>query len=349
MCTGLIRAYKDEANYEQGTRLKDIAIVTEFMYSVERLRQRTMTEEYLVGFVGLGNVGKSTILNSLFGVAVAPRKNKPMTALCVEYRYGDQWLIEIRYKNTFRTVTRNCSGPEDLLDCVEEYATENGSHVDDPIQSVKVWIPSELLSKGLVIADTPGFGAVHDHHTDRNHEEILLNYIPRFKNIYWVINKDQGITAKEHEFYKTYLKDQCDNLVVTACEDLEEDDRERFKAHYNKKLGLHFMKCDFVSGKRGWSARVSGNTDELQESGICSLHDQLSNLGDMEERNSILLNELVDRINEFSSYFQNSETKAVLEWPTTALERMIYAAKPISFDRDGMQVNLADYIGQRFK
>ena len=55
-------------------------------------------QEPVVAFVGLTNVGKSTLLSALFGAKVAPARNRPWSSVPVEYRYSDKYEI-IRFRS----------------------------------------------------------------------------------------------------------------------------------------------------------------------------------------------------------------------------------------------------------
>ena len=50
--------------------------------------QRADQDPFVICLVGLTNVGKSTLLEALLGVPVAPRKNGPATAVRVDYAYA---------------------------------------------------------------------------------------------------------------------------------------------------------------------------------------------------------------------------------------------------------------------
>ena len=91
--------------------------------------------------------------------------------------------------------------------------------VTDPSRQctrVVVELDHELLSHGLVLADTPGFGAAQlGEHTD-SHEQAVLAYLQEtVSQVFWVVLGEQGIGQREREFYDRFLRDLCDDIIVT--------------------------------------------------------------------------------------------------------------------------------------
>ena len=72
-------------------------------------------QEPVVAFVGLTNVGKSTLLSALFGAKGAPARNRPWSSVPVEYRYSDKYEINAEFSNTIDTAAVAIEGINPVL------------------------------------------------------------------------------------------------------------------------------------------------------------------------------------------------------------------------------------------
>lgn len=209
---------------------------------VQRVRER-----YVVAIVGLSNVGKSTLINALLGQELAPRRNGPCTSSPVEFAAGTHLRVTAYLPGDFRPHAQTAASADELRHVLNE-------HVDRPVADpsrqctrVVVELDHELLSHGLVLADTPGFGAAQlGEHTD-SHEQAVLAYLQEsVSQVFWVVLGEQGIGQRERDFYDRFLRDLCDDIIVTRADDWDERDRQRFRQRYRPVLAhpaptFHFV------------------------------------------------------------------------------------------------------------
>lgn len=239
---------------EQSTRAI-LAVLKEFRTMLNGVRNRVIaaSEQYVVAFVGAGNVGKSTLLNRLFGADLAPRRNGPCTACPVEFRFGDEFCASVEFMQSLRKPIYRCDCVEDIHRRLSELADSDGAQSSESIRRVCVTAPLPLLrNNGLVIADTPGFGAAQMPGAEGAHEKALKRYLERdVAQVFWIVLAEQGITKREIEFQKNVFGTRCNDIVVTGCEDYESRDRERFRKRFTSFFDTVPPTFHFVSGRTG--------------------------------------------------------------------------------------------------
>jgi GTP-binding protein EngB required for normal cell division len=231
-----------------------------------RVRLEAASTSVSVAFVGLTNVGKSTLINALFGVELAPRKNGPCTPIAIEYRYGDDFTMRVLPTDGGEVLPFHTPG-EILATLSEKLPTIRWFAPDLPPR-IKIGAPLELLKSGMTLIDTPGFGAAQ---TDDgpSHDLALKAFLVRSRaSVVWVVNGQQGITAAEKRFHDQHLADLCDHVAVTSCEDWEQRDRERFTKRFGEAMGRRGLSFHFVSGVEGLRAKQKGDQALLARSGV---------------------------------------------------------------------------------
>jgi len=271
------------------------------------LHQRCLrsSADYKVAVVGLGNVGKSNLLNALFGMKIAPVSNAPCTANIVEFHHGDEFRLMAEARE--RLLPRHWTFPQSggLHDQLCQMVSHNEGG-DRGWTRIEVTLPAEILSDGLILADTPGFGAAGDEGLQDN--ETIAHFLKNdVAQVFWVVMADQGIGRQELGFYQQYLVDRCDDLIVTNAEDWQHEDRTRWKQRFAPKL-RRSLQIHFVEGKNARLAWERQDAAGWEASGAADVCERIKNLKHFDGRiegvasNLDILGEIVSRrIREMNS------------------------------------------------
>lgn len=255
--------------------------------------------EPVIAFVGLTNVGKSTLLSALFGAKVAPARNRPWSSVPVEYRYSERYEINAEFTDTIDTATDTFDSADQMLEAIERYAT---AQCDANTRILYAKMPSELLQEGLTITDTPGFGAATTAEGDV-HGDSLLQYLPSADYIFWVIKSLQGVTKVELDFYNNFLKERCEDVVVNCYDEYSAEERKEFIRVNEAPLSNRF-RWHFIDARGALRAKTNSNNSLLQTSGMLDFEKYILSLSPTEKRIEHLNNSLVklfDDIRRFKS------------------------------------------------
>jgi GTP-binding protein EngB required for normal cell division len=300
------------------------------------IKRQIHAKPFLAGFIGLGKVGKSTLLNALFGMEVAPRKNRPMTSAPVEYSYGRRFELCVEYSDTIRRSEEVCGTAEALLDSIEKYATEEGSRATNKITRVAARIPSDILSEGLIIADTPGFGAAQVGNVATSHESILVNFLPRIHQLFWVVNCRQSIGEREAAFYSKYLiKGSCVDIIVTRSDNITSAEKEAFIMFHEKKLNLRWMNYYFLSGKQAFQGKRDHDDEAVKRSGIEDFETRLRQMASPGTREGYLVKDILQFTKDYGFWLRGARERVKprkIRWPENRWDAVVRHAQSIYLD-----------------
>ncbi len=167
------------------TQLASDVGATEIADDAHVLAARINEGLFYVACVGQFKRGKSTLLNAVMGRPLLPTGVVPVTTVITIVRYGP----------AVRAVVHFDDGHEEPVDpatiaeyIAEERNPENGKHV----RVVEVEAPSDLLSSGMCLVDTPGLGSVFQQNT-----ETTRAFLPHIDAALLVLGADPPISGEE--------------------------------------------------------------------------------------------------------------------------------------------------------
>lgn len=248
----LLLFLQESAEYQTDLRVRQRFFVAGQTAATIGRRLQLARDRCVVAIVGQSNVGKSTLVNALLGIDLAPRRNGPCTAIPVEFVYARGAKLVVKYRGLFDQRHIPCRGIAQLRQELYELADDASDQAGQQLEKVVVELPHRLLQRGLVLADTPGFGAVQLDTAAGDHEQALREYlVNNVAQLYWVTLAEQSIGNRELQFYQLQLADLCRDLVVTGCDDWSDADQARFHRKHVKLFGHTPPMFHFVSGKEG--------------------------------------------------------------------------------------------------
>lgn len=289
------------------------AIFNDAQLNVLLLRRQLKinSNRFIVGLVGMTNVGKSTLLNALLGAEIAPRRNGPCTAVPIEFEYGERLNIRVYFAQQLNRPVWEFENIEQVYERLSTLADDSGALQSESIQKIVVECPNHILRSGIVLGDTPGFGAAQLEGAEGSHELALKEYLHNnVSRVFWVVRADQCIGATEKNFHDNYFRDICSDVIVTGSEGWEPKEQEQFRKKYMKDLNKPLLKFHFVSGKLGMKARAEQNEGLYIKSGIKSLEKELLQLdSDCRNRQLMIFKSLCTLCNDIAYWLKNYELK----------------------------------------
>lgn len=275
-----------------------------------RRRLELSNSRYVVAMVGLSNVGKSTLLNALLGSDLAPRRNGPCTAAPIEFTCGSDYRVTAYYRHQLRRPVWNCDHVGMIHERLSALADDSGAEASCLLDKVVVEAPHPLLAGGLIIADTPGFGAAQPADAQGSHEAALRNYLKDdVAQVFWVVLAEQGIGKREKSFHDELFAKVCDDVVVTGCEAWSREDRDRFKQRYARCFEHRMPTFHFASGLAGITARTANDQQALETAGITLLENRIRQLANSDERSSAIESSLLQLADDLGRWMREYGTR----------------------------------------
>lgn len=211
----------------------EIASLNEEELALNSIHSRLSAGELHVAIIGQFNRGKSTFINNLLEIDLLPVSVLPLTAIPTEIRYGSEHKLVIQFEDS----AEEFSTKSEIQDALISYVTEKENPENEKgVIAVKLTAPSDLLSHGTTIIDTPGFGSTHIHNTkatlsilkecdaaffllsaDLPITQMELNFIrqiaPQVTRLFFIYNKTDLLSKNELETTTNFIQDTIQNQI----------------------------------------------------------------------------------------------------------------------------------------
>jgi len=276
----------------QMSRLCGQLELEECQRTIEASRHKLTSHKFSVGIMGEFKRGKSTVINALLGREIMPADILPCSATMNRVTYDLQPHAQV-IKNDGSVIEVPV---DEIADYVTKTNDENAKRAEMVDEAI-VYYPCQFCQNGVDIVDTPGLN--DDERMDKISEEI----IPKLDAVIMVIVPGAPFSKSEAEFVRNklmgsdlgrlmFLVNKIDTIRPKERERAVEDIKKRIQtavldkmseiygaesgeyADAKAKIGnIHIFP---ISAANALDARIDGDSELLEESGIKEFEDALT-------------------------------------------------------------------------
>jgi ribosome biogenesis GTPase A len=199
------------------------------------LRHRLAIERFQLAVLGQFKRGKSTVLNALLGKSVLPIGVVPVTAIPTFLEPATDLKTRVTYLSG-KAEEFDAKSTELLREKLTVFVTEEANPRNAlNVARVDVFLPAELLERGVILIDTPGVGSTHQHQT-----AMADAVLPECDAALFVVSADPPITEVEIE-YLARIRQTVARLIVVLnkIDAIEPHDREKAATFLRNSLVAH--------------------------------------------------------------------------------------------------------------
>ncbi|MGD8981240.1 MAG: dynamin family protein [Desulfobacterales bacterium] len=241
------------------------------------LKDRLMDGRFHLAVLGQFKRGKSTLLNALISEPILPVSVVPLTSVPTFIHFGSASMIRVRYGDNRSVEEFSGASTSDRTDFLVKYVTEEGNPKNKlGVTEVEVVLPAPILSKGVVLIDTPGIGSTYRHNT-----QATLNFLQQCDAALFLISADPPITDVELDFLRQ-VRQKIPRLffILNKVDYLNAKERDQVLAFFREILAEHLdIEKDIpvfsISARKGLEAKVKQNKEQWIESGVAELETYL--------------------------------------------------------------------------
>lgn len=175
---------------EQLYRLSEGWIDEALLRELNAFRQKALEQRFYLVMVGSFKRGKSSLINAMLGVDLAPVAVVPLTAIITLFEYADEAFAEVHFTH---------ESPQRItLNEIAEYVTEEKNPQNiKRVSYVRIGYPAGLLRE-VSIVDTPGVGSAFEHNT-----QTTLSFVPKIDAALFVCSADTPVSRADLELLQT--------------------------------------------------------------------------------------------------------------------------------------------------
>jgi GTP-binding protein EngB required for normal cell division len=271
---GQLRDY-DRLKLELASLVRRMFVLIDGQAEPERHRRcqsllaQLAEDRFTLAVVGQFNRGKSSLMNAILGMDRLPVGVVPLTSVITKVSYGNPERVLIHFMGSSLS-------SEIRLEELPEYVTETGNPANKKrIAAAEVQLPSEFLRRGLFFVDTPGVGSVIAANTATTEQ-----FLPEADAVIFITSFDSPLGREELEFLSKVREHVRKVFFVVNKLDLVSPAQRDQVLTFTRNLlrqeaGLPDVRLFPVSALLGLKAKLSGSAQELTESGMPALEENL--------------------------------------------------------------------------
>lgn len=284
----ILDKYNEVAKY-----LEEDSIVNE----IESMKESINEKKFLLSFIGQFSAGKSKLINNIVGQDILPVHITETTQVVTFIKYSQISYGTIFYKD----LTEREVEIEEIKEIWQGKINEDTKN----IKYIEVFVNSDLLKAGIIIADTPGVNTII-----KEHEDITNNVLKASEEVLYVISKPliEVDTNFIRQILKMGLKVSCVRTFMDKIKISEESPEETIlkdREDINVKFNESNISIYHVSNEE--NNQWYDNIGEIKKYLLEELSEDVEkNIAiSCKNRLQIISNVLIDKLNRRKLFLEN--------------------------------------------
>lgn len=289
--SGPLRDY-ERAKFELADILRAISITSTRLLGkttdsalqeqIRTLFTRLAEDRFVLLVAGRFSRGKTTLMNAILGTDRLPTGLLPLTSVITSVAYGSAERVQIEYETG--GIPQNVQ-MEDLAD----YITERGNPGNSRrIRRAQVELPSEILRRGFHFVDSPGLGSAIPENS-----RTTEAFFPEADAVIVVSGFDGPLSEEEVDAIRIFRESGRPVFIVLNKQDgVSIHARAEVLAFVREKLTTAFSseptRVFPLSARDGLAARLAGNREAFEASGVADFERSLVRFLIGEKRTSLV-------------------------------------------------------------
>ena len=226
-------------------------------------------DRFHLAVVGQSSRGKSTLMNAVLGMDRLPTGIVPITSVITSVSYGSRERVRLFFANSMLY-------HEAPLNELANYITEQGNPGNQrKIEVAEVQLPAEVLQRGFLFVDTPGFGSVIAENT-----ETTRRFFPKADAFLFVTSFDIPFSAEELGF----LREACSRhrkvfFIVNKVDLVSREQYDEFlrfiRGRLAEEMESNQVEIFALSAREALAAKVDHDAARIEKSGLPALETAL--------------------------------------------------------------------------
>jgi GTPase SAR1 family protein len=250
--------------------------------NLHQLHERVLADNFKVLVVGEFKRGKSTVINAMLGQEILPADAIPTTAIINEVKWGDTPRAVLHYS---RTSEASEHPPVEIpINQIEKYVViqDGKTHQDaikeSPYEKVELFWNLDLCRNGVEIIDSPGLNE------NEVRQKVTTNYLSSVDAIVFVLSSMALFSDSEQKVIDNMLRPSGHEDIFFVCNFFDmlrrpksrEDIMQRGKKFLEPRTNLGARGVFYINALGALEGRMNGNADQVHESGMLELEQELN-------------------------------------------------------------------------